>query len=392
MKKLAFLIPSIGIGGGAERTIVNLINSLSNKYEICLIVLFEKKQSYKLDNVKIININIKPRMGIGKLITYIERSKKINNIIKEYSFDFLISFGETANILNLLTRNYGYKKIASVRNHPSSHNINGIGIIYNFIMKNFYSKFDYIVTLSKNVENDLHTNYTIPCSKITTIYNLIDIEQAKKMCNESIEENDFFSNNKVIINIGRFVDCKGQWHLIKILHKLIKTEPNLRLLLIGKGPNKKKCIKLAEKLKVEKYILFIDNTKNVFKYLNKSFLYVHVASSEGFGNVIIEAMASGIPVIASKSHGGVSEILCDDYTSKKKLSQVNYCKYGILTPALTSNYSEKYEINENLLEKEMLNIINNSESYKKYKEQSMNRVEYFDVKKIVFEWEKILNI
>jgi len=126
--------------------------------------------------------------------------------------------------------------------------------------------------------------------KVTVIYNKIDI-------------NLFHPSNKkfenfTVINVMRQIEVKNQQVLIKSVAKL----KNVNLLLIGDGPEHKKLVKLAKKLKCADRIIFIKRVLNseLPLYYQKAHVFASSCNNGGVGIPILEALACGLPVIHSK--------------------------------------------------------------------------------------------
>ena len=84
---------------------------------------------------------------------------------------------------------------------------------------------------------------------------------------------------------------------------------NFILKIVGDGPDRKKLEKLTRQLNLQKKIKFLGSKKNLKNFLNKSDLLINTSKFEGFPNVVVEAISESVPVISSKSHGGITEIL-----------------------------------------------------------------------------------
>ena len=106
-----------------------------------------------------------------------------------------------------------------------------------------------------------------------------------------------------IINVGSFVEKKNQSFAVHILKDLIDKGYPASLTFLGDGYMKNKVENLAVKYGVIKNISFLGNVENVEGYLKESNLYLHTATYEPFGLVILEAMASGLPVISLNGKG-----------------------------------------------------------------------------------------
>ena len=111
-----------------------------------------------------------------------------------------------------------------------------------------------------------------------------------------------------ILFIGRLDYMKGVHVLIKAFSKIWKQYPYLHLDIIGDGPDKDKLKRMCVDLCIDNFISFHGTVTETVKYLHKSRLFVLPSLSEGFSNVILEAMACGLPVVAANV-GGTPDII-----------------------------------------------------------------------------------
>jgi phosphatidyl-myo-inositol dimannoside synthase len=108
-----------------------------------------------------------------------------------------------------------------------------------------------------------------------------------------------------ILSIGRLVKTKGQRYLIEALALLLRTHPGVRLTLVGQGPLKSRLIHLAERLGVREAIDFVDLVpfEKIPEFIVDFDVLAMPSIVEGFNIVVLEAMASGLPVTLSDISG-----------------------------------------------------------------------------------------
>jgi glycosyltransferase involved in cell wall biosynthesis len=130
------------------------------------------------------------------------------------------------------------------------------------------------------------------------------------------------SDEKLIIAVGRLITCKGYRYLLLSLPAILRKIKHLRLLMIGTGPEETTLQALTQKLKIQKYVRFLGNISHadLAEYYKNSDLFMAPAvtdprtgEKEGQGLAILEAMASGVPVVASRS-GGIKYIVQNNVT------------------------------------------------------------------------------
>jgi glycosyltransferase involved in cell wall biosynthesis len=133
----------------------------------------------------------------------------------------------------------------------------------------------------------------------------VNLEEAIKLKNKlSIAEDE-----SVIITIGRLSLEKGQIDLVRAFAKLLKGQANLqtKLVIVGKGPERERIEQEINLLKIKEQVVFAGQVSDVKPFYAIADLMILPSHSEGSPNVLLEAMAANVPVVAT-SVGGVPEI------------------------------------------------------------------------------------
>jgi glycosyltransferase EpsD len=120
----------------------------------------------------------------------------------------------------------------------------------------------------------------------------------------------FNNHDKLLIYIAEFNENKNQKLLIKATQKLIEDFPNIKLLLVGEGKQIDECKNLAKNSRLDECVLFLGFRNDVDQLLKLSDIAVSSSYREGLPVNVMEAMATGLPVVASKNRGH-SELLGD---------------------------------------------------------------------------------
>ena len=123
---------------------------------------------------------------------------------------------------------------------------------------------------------------------------------------------------KVIVSVGRFCLQKDFETLLIAFANVIK-EKDVRLLIYGDGRERKKLISLANRMGLSESVSFPGYANNVLKEIKAADMFVLSSRWEGFGNVLVEALGAGLPIVSTDCPSGPSEILGNG-------------KYGMLVP------------------------------------------------------------
>ena len=162
------------------------------------------------------------------------------------------------------------------------------------------------ITPNNGSHAQLINSLGIPLSKIRTIYNGIDTNQFKPRNKEKIRERIGLPLDKIIILfIGILNKRKGIQYLILSLPKIIKKYNKTILVTIGDGSKKDEMIDLVKDLEISDHVLFC-GTKSPDQipfWMNASDIFILPSLSEGKPNVVGEALASNLPVIATNING-----------------------------------------------------------------------------------------
>ena len=148
---------------------------------------------------------------------------------------------------------------------------------------------------------------------ILVIPNGIDLEKFKNLSRKDIRKRlKIKDNEKIIAFVGSLYPVKGLRYLIKAMKFMIEETKNVRLMFVGDGEESEELESLVEEFGLKERVKFIGRVQNeeIPQYMAASDVFVLPSLSEGFPNVVLEAMASGLPIVATKV-GGLPEIIRD---------------------------------------------------------------------------------
>ena len=168
---------------------------------------------------------------------------------------------------------------------------------------------------------------------------------------------------KIILNVSRFEKQKNHLMLLKSFKNLNKNM-HVKLMLIGYGSEKKNILNYIKNHNLQKKVIFIKRTKDIFHYYKISDLFVLTSIYEGFGNVLVEAGMFKVPIISTNCKSGPKEIL-------------NNGKFGDLV-----------KINDT---KKLTDLMERNLNKKNNKKISLmyNSLKRFDVKNHISKYEKV---
>ncbi|MEM2568314.1 MAG: glycosyltransferase, partial [Candidatus Bathyarchaeia archaeon] len=178
------------------------------------------------------------------------------------------------------------------------------------LLKATYPRADRIVASSKDLAKDLLEFTGVSVERVRIIYNPYDPEIERK-ANEPLSH-PWFSNGQlpVILGVGRLHVQKDFPTLIQAF-ALVRQNRPCRLVILGEGEERPKLERLVRELGLENDVSLAGFEPNPFKFMKNASVFVLSSKYEGFGNVIIEALACGCPVVSTDCPSGPSEILED---------------------------------------------------------------------------------
>lgn len=238
----------------------------------------------------------------------------LKKVIKTLQPDAVIANMKPQNInLSLAKLFLGKSKtrFIGVERNPDLQFRYGEGkVLFRKIMKKLYENLDIVVGNSIATKEDLKKSFFVEDKKIEVIYNTVDFSKVQNLAQEEIlEKEEEIFRKKVLINVGRLTNQKGQELLLRSFSKLEQSKYNL--VIVGSGDRLEFLIDLSKELGIERNIFFLGHQNNPFKYVKKADLFVLTSHYEGFGRVVLESMVLKTPVIGFNSIGGHNELLED---------------------------------------------------------------------------------
>lgn len=170
---------------------------------------------------------------------------------------------------------------------------------------------DGVTAVSRFLKEKTLTNFNLK-KEIEVIYNFIDIDKYRPAEDKPFRKHVASCGEKVLIHTSNFRVVKRVTDTIRILEK-VKKEIPAKLVLVGDGPDRSECERLARELDLHKDVIFLGKQDAIEEILTAADLFLMPSQSESFGLSALEAMSCGVPVISS-SVGGLPELIIHNET------------------------------------------------------------------------------
>ncbi len=299
--KILFLCPSLQ-GGGSERFMSILVNNLNiEKFDITLAIIDNESPFYEIDESRVQLLDLKTpfiKHALPKVFRLIWRERP----------DIVFSNMTKLNIFIATFRPFFPPKTRFMARESSIVSIDNQTAFknqlkqINFLIRFFYKRFDALVCQSKAMKEDLVVHYGLKSSKITVINNPVNT----KAIEDKIETTTEVKTKPRFVSVGRLSASKGFDRLLEAVSIL---NFDFQFDIIGAGEELKTLQEKAKQLGVADKVHFLGQLVNPFSIIAASDIFIFGSHYEGFPNVLIEAGACGVPIVAFNSLGGTSEIV-----------------------------------------------------------------------------------
>lgn len=298
MIKICFAIPSLETGG-MERVMSEIAWNFSRRKDIELHLLMfgrERHVFYEIPKNMVVH---KPTFEYTPRHRYLFTLRTIHYIrtkLKKINPDTVLSFGNYWNSLLLLsTLGTGIPVFVSDRSKPDKD----MGKLHNWLRVKLYPHAAGVIAQTKKAKETYQKMYRN--ENMVVIGNPI----------RDIPSDNSIKREKMILTVGRLINTKHYDRLINMFAEIDDSE--WKLYIVGgdalKLNNSEKYKKQVKELHFEERVILAGNQKNVDDYLKKASIFAFPSSSEGFPNVIGEAMAAGLPVVSYDCIAGPSDMV-----------------------------------------------------------------------------------
>jgi glycosyltransferase involved in cell wall biosynthesis len=296
--KLLIFIPTLECGGMEKYTSLLCNNINTDIFEVCLVVLNNANPFFKITNKSVVVIDLQvPHVRFAFF--------KIRSTIESVKPDIVFTTGNHLNLYIAIFRRFISRKVKVVGRETSIVSYNNkrakFPVLYNFLVKKFYSNLDFIISQSVFMEKDLISNYNIAPEKSMVIYNPVDSD-----FNEIKEDPVRKSKGFKFITVARLSAVKGH---LRLLESVSLLDFPFTYYIIGGGKMHTLIQLKINELQLQDRVFLLGSKVNPFADMEDADLFLIGSYHEGLGNVLLEAGSRGIPVVAFDAPGGISDVI-----------------------------------------------------------------------------------
>ncbi len=307
--RIIFRISYMGFGG-AEQVFLSVARTLMQAHDVLFVTDRAEGASY----TTLLNENIPVRsLDVKRTFMSLLRFKRV---IDEFQPDVILSAYPDTNAACLLSAAMArHQAKVVVSEHASivehfQHKSVLTRVKVRLIVQCLYRMADQVVAVSEGVMNDI-----VPlikrADKCCFIHNPVRFDQTAPA--GAVKRG---ASKTTILAVGRVTPQKDYMTLLRAVRYLIETQhrDDIQVMIVGGTHDKAEMARLTEYIErhqLQPYITFVGFSDQVERYYAQADLFVLSSAWEGFGNVIVEALAFGVPVVSTDCRSGPAEILQD---------------------------------------------------------------------------------
>ena len=334
------LINSLGTGG-AERTVIAAAAELRKRHrEVRILCLELSPAQTPLPVVQLSRMSA-ATTGFCKLAALPILAVRLSRYVAREKAGVVMSHLFRANFVNVLARLLARSRHrAIVVNHTRVSRLLSEGLqgrVNWKLCRWLYPRADLVASVSAGAAAEGAGLLALPPGRSVILHDPIDTAAASAAgASEGAAQ--------AIVCVGRLVALKRFQDVIIAFARLAPDHSGLRLRIVGDGPESPALQRLSERLEVAQRVTFLGMVADPARAVAGCACFVSSSETEGFGMAIVEALAAGVPVIASDCAYGPREILCPSSDPSRLLqpgAEIEAAPYGILYPVGSVSALEK---------------------------------------------------
>ena len=320
--KLLFVLPSVG-GGGAERASVDLLRGIHRQRFQITLALFTRSGRFLEQLPEDVPVyDLQGRQSYDVRLVW-----RLAGVLRRENPDIVFSVLRYTNLITLLACHLAGSRAAVVVNEQNPPGAEfamfGGGRVKGWFLRRLYPWAKRVTAISTGIARELVSVYGLPQDKVQVIPNPVDLVRVRTLAAARLEHPFYPAKNAgwstdesglpVLIAVGRLHPQKGFVYLIRAFSRVRPVLP-CKLVILGEGPLRRELEALVASLGLGDDITLPGFQENPYNYISSSTVFVLSSLFEGFGNVLVDALALGVPVISTRCPVGPEDIITDEVT------------------------------------------------------------------------------
>lgn len=297
--------------GGTERMTTHLANYwASHGHEVSIVCNAHVGSiAYQLNpDVNYVNMDVASESGnsLNAILNNFKIFTRFRRELKRLEPDYLIAMAPTVNVIAALASvGLNVTRLGAEQNYPPAE---GIGSQWEFLRKYLYKLLDGVVAQTETTRQWLGENTN--AKNIAVIHGPVVYPLER---NEPMVQPDPNDDRKTILAVGRLSSQKQFDHLIKSFELTREKCPDWKLVILGEGELRRDIESLVAELKLADSVLLPGVAGNVGDWYTSSEIFALSSAYEGFPNVLIEALAHGLPAVCYDCNTGPRDMIVNDF-------------------------------------------------------------------------------
>jgi glycosyltransferase involved in cell wall biosynthesis len=297
MKRILHFIGSLETGGTENMLLAYLKNTKNEDLEHIVCTVYDRgamKEKFETAGVRVVSLNLSSKLLLP--LALFKFSDILNRLHPDVVHSYLLQENVIARIVCKLTKR---KLICGKRDTDR----------YKMFLKVWLDRLTLSMT-GLNISNSMAgveelRSYGVPENKVTFVANGKDVYSLEKTLKKMDAKKKLgFAPQEIILGcVARLYRFKGHEYLLKAMQKIAQETPNAKLVLVGDGNMKERLLKLKNELGLDNSVFFMGERKDVPELLAAMDLFVFPSLREGMPGALMEAMAAGLPVVATDIDG-----------------------------------------------------------------------------------------
>jgi len=306
-------------GGGAARSVIEILAGLDRSRVRPVLGRMARYDSERYESLIPSDVHTVDLSGhVGRLRAW-SLARRLRSVVEDEGIDVILSNSTLPNMSVLRAVNLGRLRIPVIITERTNV-LRSMGQIANPVVRAFetndlrrlYRRSTHVIAISSGLRDQLVRDVGLSSERVSVIPNAFDLALYSRAA-EGVRRSKVKPPLPTVVSAGRFVPEKGFDDLLTAFGLVQRSTP-CRLRLLGDGPLRGALRDQAERLAVLSQVEFCGWVDEPWEHIADADVFVLASWWEGFGRVLIEAMACGTPVISTACDFGPPEIIRDNHT------------------------------------------------------------------------------